>query len=159
MYPIEKEPPSQQEKMNISLNSSKEAKFHKRCQVYNEYHIQTILSYIGTNYSNNLYCGVRITLDQFNIDVRMKLFISQLSNSFSKYMGDFYLILRSTIEIIANTFFFNLFTYSLELINSILLFIFYLTCLFYFLNSDSDFIMEVSKITFPYAFDNQNYTQ
>ena len=41
----------------------------QKCKNYNEYHILTMIGYLRKKYLSDAYCGIRITMDKFNIDV------------------------------------------------------------------------------------------
>jgi predicted PurR-regulated permease PerM len=111
------------------------------CLKYNEEILSRILSYLESEYFQKLYCGLRIVIDRFNLKFSLDIF--------TKYLKRGYKFFLKTFQLIAETFFLNALSFSIELINSIMLIILFYSCLFNFLKMKDDFIFDLLKFL-PY---------
>lgn len=113
----------------------------EKCDNYSKEMIYRLVSFTRVNYVKRLYCGLRILIERFNLDFSISIF--------SKYLKQGYNIFIKSFNLIAGSIFLNLLSLSLELINSLMLSILFITCLFNFLRMKGDLIKDLLKFL-PY---------
>lgn len=112
-----------------------------RCNIYEKEVIYRIVSITRSEYIKKLYCGVRILIDRFNLEMSISFF--------SKYINLGYTIIVKVFKLIAGSIFLNIFNYSIELVNSIMLIILFISCLYNFLKMKGDLVKDLLKFL-PY---------
>jgi predicted PurR-regulated permease PerM len=112
-----------------------------KCKIYETDAIHRVISITRVAYIEKLYCGIRILIDRFNLEMSISFF--------SKYFKHGYKIILKIFKLIAGSIFLNLFNFSLELVNSIMLIILFISCLYNFLKMKGDLIKDLLKFL-PY---------
>ena len=129
------------DKSKTFSNSSLISLIDDGCVKYDQEIIFRILSYIDNDYMKKLYCGLRIIIDRFNISFSLSIF--------SKYLKKGYKFFIKTFQLVAETFFLNALSFSIELINTIMLVILFYSCLLNFLKTKDDYVLDLLKFL-PY---------
>ena len=80
--------------------------------------IYKVINILPFDYLTHVYCGLFLLVKQMNIE-------------FSELIDKIYLIISQFIQLIAGTIFSYIFNFSIEVVNSAMLFIIFLTCCFY----------------------------
>jgi hypothetical protein len=107
-----------------------------KCSIYSNEIIYKIVNYTNISYLYNLYCGIRILIDKFNITVGVNIFYN--------YMNSAYKIITDIFHLIASSVFLNILNFGLEVINYFMLFILLISCSHNFLSQKSDIIKQVT---------------
>jgi predicted PurR-regulated permease PerM len=107
------------------------------CKKFEEEVIYRVISYSGIEYIKRFYCGMRIIIDRFNLNLSISYF--------SKYINKGYIFMLNTFKLIIGSIFINFLSFSLEIINYLMLFFLFISCLYNFLKTKEDFIKDMLK--------------